>query len=397
MSENMERLENDFYFDMDDNAEEDVVEYDITTSPRDWTPSNIVELIDSGIMELPLFQRNYVWDIKKASKLIESLLLGLPVPELFVYVDGDEDSTYRIIDGQQRILSIYFFMKGRFPKNTSSRNQIKSNLKAANFDEQLMDNRYYRNFELKLNADSDERKSRYHGKKFVDLEKDMQIKFRLRRYVRAIAIRQNKPDNNSASMFEIFNRLNTGGVKLNNQEIRASLYYCGFYDMLLEMNADSRWRALLNNTTANLHSSDVELILRAFALLHDGEVYAPKMVSFLNAFSKKSMSFRPEYVSYLKELFASFIEACSGLGYKCFFNGNKFYIALFEATFAAACKGCFSEKKCLTQRINKESFERLKSDEEFTALSKDGSTSKEKVLGRLKIAADLIRLDGENE
>lgn len=397
MSERIERLEDEFYYDMDDNTEEDVVEYDITTSPRDWTPSNIVDLIDSGIMELPLFQRNYVWDIKKASKLIESLILGLPVPELFVYVDGDEDSTYKIIDGQQRILSIYFFMKGRFPKSTSSRNQIKFNLGQADFEKQLMDSRFYKNFELKLNEENDERKSRYHGKKFVDLDRDMQIKFRLRRYVRAIAIRQNKPDNNSASMFEIFNRLNTGGVGLNNQEIRASLYYCSFYDMLLELNADSRWRNLLNNTTANLHSSDVELILRAFALLHFGKDYAPKMVSFLNMFSKKSMSFKAEHISYLKDLFGSFMDACSSLGCKCFFNGNKFYIALFEAVFVASCKKCFSEQKLLIQKINKESFEKLKSNDRFIELSKNGSTSKEKVLERLEIAIKLIQLDGENE
>ena len=85
---------------------EDIVEYDITTSPRDLTPANIVDMIDSSIIEIPLFQRNFVWDIKKASRLVESLILGLPVPELFFYSDGDENTTYKIIDGQQRLLSI---------------------------------------------------------------------------------------------------------------------------------------------------------------------------------------------------------------------------------------------------------------------------------------------------
>ena len=59
----------DFFEEELDIGEEAVVEYDITTSPRDLTPANIVDMIDSGIMEVPLFQRNYVWDIKKASKL----------------------------------------------------------------------------------------------------------------------------------------------------------------------------------------------------------------------------------------------------------------------------------------------------------------------------------------
>lgn len=86
-----------------------VAEYDITTSPRDLTPGSIVDMVDSGIINIPFFQRNYVWDIKKASKLIESLILGLPIPELFFYSEGDENTSYKIIDGQQRLLSIYFF------------------------------------------------------------------------------------------------------------------------------------------------------------------------------------------------------------------------------------------------------------------------------------------------
>ena len=66
------------------------------------------------------------------------------------------------------------------------------------------------------------------AKKFATLDRDTQIKFRLRRYLRTVVVRQNKPDDNNSSMFEIFNRLNTGGTPLNHQEIRASLYYCDF-------------------------------------------------------------------------------------------------------------------------------------------------------------------------
>ncbi len=112
----MQTNKDDGFFEIEnDNDGEQIVEYDITTSPRDLTPANIVDMIDSGIMEVPLFQRNYVWDIKKASKLVESLILGLPVPELFFYSEGDENTTYKIIDGQQRLLSIYFLEHLCFP------------------------------------------------------------------------------------------------------------------------------------------------------------------------------------------------------------------------------------------------------------------------------------------
>ena len=88
----------------------------------------------------------YVWDIGKASKLIESLILGLPVPELFFYSEGDENSTYKIIDGQQRLLSIYFFLKGRFPKNAKSRVTICKELNSGKDLTTLMADNNYRAF-----------------------------------------------------------------------------------------------------------------------------------------------------------------------------------------------------------------------------------------------------------
>ncbi len=78
-------MTNEQFFESEDSETNSISEYDITTSPRDLTPASIVDMIDSGIMEIPFFQRNYIWDIEKASKLIESIILGLPIPELFFY------------------------------------------------------------------------------------------------------------------------------------------------------------------------------------------------------------------------------------------------------------------------------------------------------------------------
>ncbi|MBQ8297808.1 MAG: DUF262 domain-containing protein [Ruminococcus sp.] len=392
-----EILEDENFFDEECSEEEDVVEYDITTSPGDWSPANIVELIDSGIMELPLFQRNYVWDIKKASKLVESLILGLPVPELFVYMEDDSESTYKIIDGQQRILSVYFYIKGRFPKKAGSRILFREKLReCANLDELLADNNNFRDFALKLNDGTESKPSRYNGKKYTELDKDTQIKLRLRRFMRAIVVRQNKPENSSASMFEIFNRLNTGGVKLNNQEIRASLYYCDFYEMITRLNSHHKWRSLLGKPTQDLHSEDIELILRSFALLQEGENYSPKMVSFLNSFSQKSKSFSEEYIDYLEKLFLSFLDACKSLKPRAFFRYNKFSKTLFESVFIASCAECYDKRETLNASIDSESFEKLKNNAEFTSYSQNSSTSRESVIRRLQIAYSLIKLNKEN-
>lgn len=393
----MEKYELNFFEEEKEVEEEDIVEYDITTSPRDLTPANIVDMIDSGIMELPLFQRNYVWDIKKASKLVESLILGLPVPELFFYSEGDENTTYKIIDGQQRLLTIYFFVKGRFPKNTDSRLLIRKKLSIdSEFDILMADNNIFQDFTLDLNTDNSKKISRYHGKKFATLDKDTQIKFRLRRYLRTVVVRQNKPDDNSSSMFEIFNRLNTGGTPLNYQEIRASLYYCDFYEMMIQLNNESKWRELLGKPTKDLHCNDIELILRSMALLQEGNNYSPKMVSFLNNFSQKSKNFTKEYIQYLQDLFLSFINACSELGYKAFFRNNRFSKTLFESVFVAVCSRDFENKTFVKQKIDSFSFEKLKEDEEFISYLQSGSSSRDSIRGRIRRASQIIRLIGDN-
>lgn len=390
----MENNFNDDFFESESDCEyetNNVTEYDITSSPRDLTPASIVDMVDSGIIEIPFFQRNYIWDIKKASKLIESLILGLPVPELFFYSEGDENSRYKIIDGQQRLLSIYFFLKGRFPKNQSSRILLGREINSGSeLDRFLSDNRLFIDFELQLNSEKDGIKSRYNGLKFSNLDKDTQIKLRLRRYLRTVVVRQNKPEKNSSSMFEIFNRLNTGGAALNNQEIRASLYYCDFYKMITELNDYEGWRNLLGKPVKDLHSNDVELILRVLALLVDGDNYAPKMASFLNAFSQKSQSFDKEFINYLREIFIAFIAACEKLEDKAFFRNGRFSKPFFESVFCATCEDSYKNRIVEINPINAHSFALLKNDAYFIYNMQAGSSSNDSITNRRKRAKELL-------
>lgn len=390
----MEEDEKFFEDELDSDSEINTVkEYDITTSPRDLTPGSIVDMVDTGIIEIPFFQRNYVWDIKKASKLIESLILGLPVPELFFYSEGDENTSYKIIDGQQRLMSIYFFLKGRFPKNNDARIMIGKALNNGDeIERTLSDNRYFQDFTLVLNNEKDGIKSKYNSLKYANLDKETQIKLRLRRYLRTVVVRQNKPENNNQSMFEIFNRLNTGGTALNNQEIRASLYYCPFYEMLTELNDNVLWRNILGKPVIELHSNDIELILRVIALLVNGDSYAPKMASFLNSFSEMSKKFNNDEITYLKALFVSFLQACSTLDNRAFFRNSRFSKPFFESVFLAVCDKPYKSHSLVSAKIDKDSFNNLKSDSEFIRYMQSGSSSKDSINSRKDRAIELIKL-----
>ena len=72
--------------DTDDEDDEFSIEaHDLTSTPNDFNIKTIVDFISQGLFQIPAFQRNYVWDIRRASKLIESITMGLPVPQIFLY------------------------------------------------------------------------------------------------------------------------------------------------------------------------------------------------------------------------------------------------------------------------------------------------------------------------
>lgn len=143
--------------------EVEVDEYDIISSPNDWNVATIVNFIQSGAVKIPPFQRNYVWDIKRASKLIESLLLGLPVPQVFLY--EEDRNSFLVIDGQQRLLSLFFFLNGRFPRaNSRSATRSLLNEDAEVQESVLNDDELYEDFKLKLPKSPTGKPNRFHGK-----------------------------------------------------------------------------------------------------------------------------------------------------------------------------------------------------------------------------------------
>ncbi len=228
----VDEVRSESWFDEEDSDEEDVSfkEYDITASPNDFNIKTIVDFVTRGAFVIPGFQRNYVWDIQRASKLIESLLIGLPIPQIFLY--EEKRNSFLVVDGQQRLMSVYYFIKGRFPrreKRGALRRMLDENpVLPASI---MSDDAYFTKFNLSLKAKDGRKTSRFHGKNYDTLE-DYQTSLDLRT-IRNIVIKQNSPnEDNDTSVFEIFNRLNTGGVNLRPQEIRSSLYHSKFTEML---------------------------------------------------------------------------------------------------------------------------------------------------------------------
>jgi uncharacterized protein with ParB-like and HNH nuclease domain len=271
----------------EDSEEDQIDEYDITATPNDFNVLTLNSFVEAGTVKIPGFQRNFVWDITRASKLIESLILGLPVPQLFLYEQAR--NKFQVIDGQQRLMSIYYFIKKRFP-----RKEKRTELRAI-FDQHggipdsvLHDDAYFQTFSLRLPEKLPGRKNKFKGLNYSTLG-DYKTQFDLRP-IRNIVVKQSSPDNDDSSIYEVFNRLNTGGVNLRPQEIRTSMYHSRFYEMLYSINSESRWRSILGSPVPDLHMKDIEILLRGFAMLIDGKSYSPSMVRFLNRFSRSCES-----------------------------------------------------------------------------------------------------------
>jgi hypothetical protein len=228
---------------------DEMVSYEILNYPADTTLKGYLEQWDAGQLKLPDFQRRYVWDIKKASKLVESFLLGLPVPGVFLFKER-KSPNFLIIDGQQRITTAVDFQKGIFNQKTA--------------------------FRLEGVAPQWENKS------FSELSAEDKFKFETA-VMRATIIQQLKPDD-SSSIYHIFERLNTGGVNLNPMEIRQSIGYQPFISVLRDLNKLDAWRGLLGQKAQDKRLRDLELLLRVIALSEWLGHYDKPMKSFLNRF-----------------------------------------------------------------------------------------------------------------
>lgn len=328
------------------------VEFDISVSPADPTLELLVNQIIRDDIIIPFYQRNYVWKIEQASKLIESFLMGLPVPQIFLYVNDDDQ--LEVIDGQQRIMSVKYFMEGFFGEEIKGRRQI---------------------FKLKGLSEV----SQYNGLTFNDLSPKDQRKIR-NSTLRAIHIKQLKPSKRNDSVFHIFERLNTGGTQLKPQEIRNAVYRGPIVEVLRKLASDNNWRKILNIKTGDKHQKDIEILLRVFSLyqawgnyekpmvgflnrtMHDEKLFqSPKAISFQNRFPKvidfvaKTIEkpFRPRNVVNLAVLDSIMVTLLENPEYLNDNFYNNYYQLLDDSTFITCTSTSTADVAVLQMRFEK--------------------------------------------
>ena len=328
--------------------------YKISVYGADFTISVLHEKLINGEIIIPDFQRRYVWDKRRASRLIESFLLNIPVPSIFVFREPKTQKLL-VVDGQQRLKTIQFFLDGKFIDD--------------------------KDFSLKGVQPSLE------GKTYKKLSTHDQI--RLKDSILRTVIFEQKDIDDNKSMYQIFERLNTETSVLKDQEIRNALYRGKFNELLKKLNREEKWRKLMGRDEPLPRMRDVELILRFLALYYDMEKYSKPMKQFLNNFMKKEQNISPSKKKKYEKLFLKTINLIfQGLGQSAFKHRVGINVALFDALAVGTAKVKPKPEKLLSAKkklLKKKGF--LDSIEKHT-------TDKDKVLGRINKTMSVL---SENE
>lgn len=260
-----------------ENEENEIIpfKYSITSYGADYPVDGLVKRLENGSIYIPSLQRRYVWKLEQASRFIESLLLGLPVPGIFL---SKEQETHKllVIDGQQRLRTLQHFYTGFFPDNDKQKHFTLKKVQPQ-----------FEGLSYKTLTDEDRRRL------------DDSI-------IHATIVNQDEPSEDDSSIYHIFQRLNTGGTRLESQEIRSSIYHGEFNDLLKELNQNTAWRSIYGRNDKNLR--DEELILRFLALYFKEDEYKKPMKEFLNNFMGKNRHLRYYSGEQIRNVFEMTIE-----------------------------------------------------------------------------------------
>jgi hypothetical protein len=226
----------------------------------------------------PKYQRRERWDKNKQSALIESFLLNIPVPP--IYLAEDEYGKYSVIDGKQRVTSIYNFILQR---------------------EKLINLEKFKEIE---------------GLTFDELPSPLNNALKIRPYIRVITLLK---QSDSLLKYEVFNRLNTGGDKLLSQEIRNAAFEGDLNDLLVTLSENEFFRIQFNIDTEKKREKskiykemlDVEYVLRFFTLRDSWDNFNGNMKIAMDNFMEKNYRDKNLNVNELHNVFNKTIEICS--------------------------------------------------------------------------------------
>ena len=323
--------------------------YRIRSYPSDPELETLHARWKRGHIIIPDYQRRFIWKPVQASRLIESFLMGLPVPGIFMLIRGERGQEQEVIDGQQRLLSVFGFFEGYLPSGREFR--------LTGVDE------------------------RWEGRRYIDLGPTEQAAL-LTSVLRVVNIEE-QISGRESSVYQIFERLNTGGTTLTPQEIRNSTYHGPFNDMLKEANKEPKWRKIFGTLLPDSRMRDTELIVRFMALNESSDTYAKPMKQFINDYMAIHKT-DPESEEYRHTFQDATRKVVKHLGEHPFHIRRGINAAVFDSVMVA-----FAQADSIPLDI-RERYETLKVDQSFIDSTTASTTDVNTVQERLTLAREVL-------
>lgn len=300
-------------------------------------------------VELAAFQRSFVWTRPQMDRFIESLLLGFPVPGIMLVQQSDK--RYLVLDGQQRLRTLQAFYNGIHRK---------------------------REFALENVA------GEFKGLTYKTLEPS-QRRVLDNSFIQATIVKTDGTAESRESVYQIFERLNSGGTQLTPHEIRIALYPGPFVDFLGELNEIESWRNIYGSVSPRVR--DHELLLRVVALYVSSEEYFRPLKRFLNSFLGRHRSLDTLSADDLRHHFTKAIDALDEAGARDYLRPPR--ARLNVATFDAVMVGAMRRVAATGELYPEEAaaaIAELRADSEFTEATSTQTDTEENVRNRLRIA-----------
>ena len=318
-------------------------------------------MYNQGILQIqPEFQREIVWKGPAQTRFIDSLIKQLPIPSLCFSMDF-KTLRWQVIDGLQRMASIIRFLSGDPNWTLSSIEDIDPNLAGK---------------EAKSFLD---RKSALHH--YYQRVENLTLPITVLRC-------DYSKKSNTNYLFTIFHRLNTGAMKLNNQEIRNCIYSGVFNDLLKKLNANPTWMKLNRmKKETGYRFTKQELILRFFAFHDAYQQYAGRLAKFLNEYMADRRNIADKEALEKATLFNKTIE----ITYQKAFAGiapTGISISVLEATLVGVAKNMDSLEKLSGDAVQNKYQQMLKHEEFSDEKLSEGLSGKPRVLARMEAAIE---------
>lgn len=354
-------IENENVADIDSDEETIEYKFDLTFYGADYPVDSLVKRLANNdvlvpsfdpandlVIDVEAFQRKFVWKKAQCDRFVESLLLGMPVPGIFLVQQSDK--RLLVLDGQQRLLTLAAFYSGILNKKEFSLENVQEKFRGITY--QTLDDGSRRTLDDSI--------------------------------IHATVIKKTQESDDLSSIYSLFERLNSGGTQLSPHEIRVALVSGPLMRLIRDLNETPSWRIIFGPKSKAL--KDQELILRFLALHFDQENYKSPMKDFLTRYAKSNAKLDNDCEATMRAAFVQTIELLHAtVGEKVFRVTNALNAAIFDSVMVGVsrriAKGGEIDK--LKMKI---AYENLLKDATYTSAIEKATAREGQVESRLKAA-----------